>query len=128
MKAYPTYSGIREWEATLPSHARKKDYWLQVWRFRHEQESILFCERCGLEAERLYPCYHVKCYDDTPHKYDEQYCGKKIMICWDCDFEVTNGRGEPDDDAYGILMERWEDEYNADPINTDVPPWLLRLI
>lgn len=83
------------------------------------------CDRCGATTERLYPIYHVHCHDEQPHKYDEQYCGKPIQVCWDCDFEITNGRGDPDDDPWEVVASRWNDEYDADPIYVDPPPWRL---
>lgn len=82
------------------------------------------CERCGAVTDRLYPCYHVHCHDETPHKYDEQYCGKKIMVCLDCDWEITNGRGEPDEDAGEIWQVRKEQAYIDDPVNNPPPRWM----
>ncbi len=86
---------------------------------------VTCCARCGAETDKLYPVYHVHCHDDNPHEYDEQYCGKKIMVCWDCDWEITNGRGEPDKDPYEIANDRAEQAYADDPINNDPPWWMI---
>lgn len=79
------------------------------------------CDRCGAESDRLYPVYHVKRHDDKPHEWNEEYCGTPIKVCWDCDFEITNGRGEPNDEIYDVLEARREQEYLDDPINNPPP-------
>jgi len=69
------------------------------------------CDRCGEYAHRLYP--HGVTDDD----------GEKVTmwLCWDCDWEITNGRGDYDDDPGEILLDRWEEEYEYDPVNTPPP-------
>ncbi len=88
---------------------------------KKRHEGLKACERCGAEVEKLYPVYHVHCHDERPHKPDEQYCGKPIKVCLDCDWEITNGRGEPDEDIYEILQGRREQAYIDDPINNPYP-------
>jgi len=79
------------------------------------------CERCGANVEKLYPVVHVRCHDDQPHEPDPEYCGTPIQVCRNCDWEITNGRGEPDDEIYDIIEARKEQAYIDDPINT--PPY-----
>ena len=60
-----------------------------------------------------------------PHKYVDEETGETRTknLCWDCDFDIINGRGGYDDDPAEIAEERWEEEYEMDPINVDPPPW-----
>lgn len=71
------------------------------------------CTRCGQPAQRL---YHFELKDD-----DEQLI--KHELCWDCDHDITNG-GDIFEDPGDIIMDRWENEYAYDPINTPKPSWL----
>lgn len=80
------------------------------------------CERCGAKASQLYLVYHVHCHDEKPHEPDPEYCGNPIRVCWNCDYEITNGRGNPDDDIWDVRQARKEQEYLDDPINNP-PPW-----
>ena len=64
------------------------------------------CDRCGL-VEGLYP---ITWTDD----YGEEHEGK---ICWDCDFDLSNGRGDMETDSYDIYIQRLADLYNEDPVN-----------
>lgn len=69
------------------------------------------CERCGTEAERLY--------DFTFKNEDDETITKKI--CWDCDFDIINGRGDFYDDSWEVLADRRENDYAFDPINNPRP-------
>jgi len=70
------------------------------------------CERCGLESDKLYPC----------NWYDEDEGTDKVyMICWDCDFDLMNGRGDMSDDEGCIIQDRREQAYEYDPINVERP-------
>ncbi len=71
------------------------------------------CGRCGSKAYQLYE-----------HNFEDD-CGekRKIMVCWDCDFDVING-GEMMVDEGELLMEREEQEYLDDPINNPEPRWM----
>ena len=71
------------------------------------------CQRCGSESERLY--------DFPVTNEDEETTIKKI--CWDCDHDVSNG-GEFHDDVAEVLMDRAENDYAFDPINTEKPSWM----
>jgi len=70
------------------------------------------CERCYDRVETLYPIH-----------FEDEYTGEKkeINVCWDCDFELMNGRGEPCDDAYEIHQDRTIEAYENDPINEPYP-------
>lgn len=70
------------------------------------------CDRCGQKTDTLYPC---KFTDDYGEKHDWE-------ICWDCDWEITNGDEIMKDD-YDIYMDRKEREYEEDPVNTPYPWW-----
>ena len=74
------------------------------------------CQRCGQEVEKLYPITFR----------DDFGLDQTILVCWDCDFEIMNGKGEPLDDEYEVMEQREEDEYYDDPINNS-PPWLDKL-
>lgn len=87
----------------------------------------LECERCGNGTNRLYKHYKARdgmsyLYEDTgdPIPGNEQ---EEIWLCLDCDFEVTNGRGSIDYEAYEVQMDREQEAYEADPVNNP-PPWL----
>lgn len=71
------------------------------------------CERCGAEAERLY--------EASDRNEDDEVITKKL--CWSCDHDVMNG-GDFYLDAGIILMDRAENDYAYDPINTEKPSWL----
>ena len=72
------------------------------------------CSRCLRETDKLYP-----------HEAEREVGIKvKMELCWDCDFEVMNGRGDYFDDASEVCMNRDEDEYLSDPINTPKPEWM----
>ena len=65
------------------------------------------CDRCGNKNERLYPLHFT---DECGEEHD-------WMICWDCDFEISNGRGDIMEDYYDIYCQRMADAYNEDPVN-----------
>ena len=72
------------------------------------------CSRCGCQAKELYD-----------HKAENGMGEKvKMKLCWDCDFDVTNGRGDYFDDAGEVQMEREEEDYLWDPINNPKPRWM----
>ena len=74
------------------------------------------CDRCGVDVrdrlkDRLYP-----------HNFPDELGGTVHMdLCWDCDWEVSNGH-DPFDDIGDIWLDRWEDNYAADPVNVPPPP------
>jgi len=70
------------------------------------------CYRCGLDADKLYPI--------TWHDEDEG-TDKVYMICWDCDFDLMNGRGDMTDDEGDIIQDRREQAYEYDSINVECP-------
>lgn len=70
------------------------------------------CTRCHIN-EGLY--LH-KFKEDAEHK-------REYLLCWDCDFDVMNGK-DWDEDAYDISIEREEEEYEYDPINNPPPRWM----
>jgi hypothetical protein len=73
------------------------------------------CQRCGTRSDRFYPFTDI----------DEDTGKSSLMaVCWDCDFDIINGRGTLHDDPGEIQMDRWEEEYEFDPVNTTPPPWL----
>jgi len=71
------------------------------------------CERCGNIVQTLYPISFK----------DDFGLVQTIQVCWDCDHEIMNGKGDILDDEYEILEQREEEEYYNDPINNS-PPWL----
>lgn len=73
------------------------------------------CERCDTDVDKVYPTSYQD--EDTGEEKTE-------LICWDCDFDLANGRGELHDDPGKILMDRWEEDYEFDPVNTTIPPWM----
>jgi hypothetical protein len=44
-----------------------------------------------------------------------------MWLCWDCDWDVMNG-GDPFEDAADVVLDRWENDYSYDPLNTPPPP------
>lgn len=76
-------------------------------------QETLTCERCGTVTGRLY------------FISEENDDGEMITmkICWDCDHNVTNG-GSLFDDVAEVLMDREENDYAYDPINTPKPEWM----
>jgi len=70
------------------------------------QPNIYKCDRCGYEFEELYPFNFT---DDYGEKHEWN-------ICWDCDFDISNG-GELQADPYDIYIQRLADAYNEDPVN-----------
>jgi len=68
------------------------------------------CDRCGMEADRLYEREFENDYGETV----------KMNLCWDCDHEVCNG-DDPFADPYDILMDRAERNYECDPLWYDPP-------
>lgn len=74
------------------------------------------CERCGNKTDVLYP---YECEDEDGTK-------QTIMICWDCDFELNNGRGEIGDDEWEINEAREEEDYEYDPVYYLPPKWMLK--
>lgn len=79
------------------------------------EEEIKTCDRCYCKAYELYE-----------HSYISEYDGEKkvMMLCWDCDWEIINGRGDYEDDAGEIAIDREEQDYYDDPINNPKPKWL----
>lgn len=94
---------------------------------KHSDDYDLECERCGNGTNRLYK--HYKARDGMTYLYEDSDASipenerEEIWLCWDCDFEVTNGRGSMDDEPYEVQMDREEQAYEADPVN-NLPPWL----
>jgi len=71
------------------------------------------CQRCGEPTDRLYSIKIV----------DEETQEESIMkLCWDCDWDIMNGRGEVTDDAGDIIFDRKVEAYEYDPIN-EVRPY-----
>lgn len=70
------------------------------------------CTRCGIPANHL-----IK----HEHKNDD---GEQITdwLCWDCDFDIINGRGEYEDDD--VWARHQEQNYDADPVYYPKPTWL----
>lgn len=73
-----------------------------------------YCERCGYM--RVSIIKHYKCiWGDY---CDPRNIGQPlrpmdrevIYLCWDCDFEIINGRGDYTDDPYDIEEQRREEE------------------
>jgi len=61
--------------------------------------SKLKCDRCGAWADNLYPI-------TVTNSLGENINWK---ICWDCDWEISNGR-DPFADIIDILEDRRENE------------------
>ena len=59
------------------------------------------------------------------HNYENEMGEKKRKgLCWDCDFDIINGRGDFDDDAGEVAMRHEEEEYEDDPVNNPRPTWM----
>ena len=70
------------------------------------------CDRCGSIDGTVRDGY----------VFTDEYGEKvRMKLCWDCDFEVMNGRGTPFDDVGEILLSRAEEDYEYDPINNPCP-------
>jgi len=65
------------------------------------------CDRCGFHADQRWPCHYLDDYDGRE---------RKIMICWDCDFDVSNGRGRADDPMDEVLIRRQEEYRELYPL------------
>jgi hypothetical protein len=39
-----------------------------------------------------------------------------FKVCWDCDWDITNG-GDFEKDASDIIQDRLENQYEYDPVN-----------
>jgi hypothetical protein len=71
------------------------------------------CDRCGC----------------SPAPYDwwtkDEETGEKApkKICWDCDFDLTNGHEWGDEDAGEIMTRRAEEDYEYDPLYYPKPSW-----
>lgn len=74
------------------------------------------CYRCGQYSIELFPREHE--YEDN----NWHIAKETVWICWSCDFDLLNGRGDLDDDAGDVFMDHWEEAYSYDPINTPPPP------
>lgn len=69
------------------------------------------CDRCGEQTG------YIK------HEFTDEYDGEKrvMMLCWDCDFDIINGRGDYfDDDA---AARHAEEDYEYDPVYYPKPSW-----
>jgi len=76
------------------------------------------CDRCGCDVSqrlksRLYPHKFTDCIGEEV----------EMKLCWDCDWDVSNG-GDPFADFTEIIMDRQENDYEYDPVNTPKPSWL----
>lgn len=74
------------------------------------------CERCGVYSHELFPIKH-----EVENEYGDSE-KKTSYICWSCDFDILNGRGDMSDDPGEVYMDHWEEAYSYDPINTPPPP------
>ena len=84
------------------------------------------CQRCFNPSNILFRHYKARdgmtyIYEDTEQPIPENE-REDIWLCWDCDWEVMNGR-PMEIDAYEIEMDRRQEAYEHDPINNP-PPWL----
>ena len=75
----------------------------------------LTCERCGSETD-WWTTIHLKEEDEFGDEKETQ-----MKVCWDCDWEITNGQGELEDDSGIVLACRRENNYEYDPINVERP-------
>ena len=74
------------------------------------------CERCG-NVDQL-----------IKHKFVDEFGNKRtIWICWDCDFEIINGKGGYDDEEWKIEEQREEEDYEYDPLYYPPPKWMSEL-
>lgn len=71
------------------------------------------CTRCGRLCEQTYP-------HQTENSIGEIV---NFSLCWDCDFDVTNG-GDYFEDIFEIETKREEEDYLFDPINNPKPSWM----
>jgi len=70
-----------------------------------------FCERCGEQTPI------------TKHDFKDEFGEEQSMwLCWDCDFDIINGRGDYYDDNVAAIHA--EEDYEADPVYYPKPPWL----
>jgi hypothetical protein len=79
------------------------------------------CDRCGedqtfrigarFEKARLFRHVFKNCMGEDV----------EMWLCWDCDWDVMNG-GDPFEDASEVVLDRWENDYEYDPLNTPPPP------
>jgi len=67
------------------------------------------CFRCG-NFGTVYGFEFKNCDDER----------SKVKICWDCDWEITNGQ-EISVNVGDIMMTREENDYEYDPINNPRP-------
>lgn len=85
----------------------------------------LTCERCGDRTDFLYKYYKAR--DGMTYIYegDGGYIPEservEVWICSECANEVMNDRGGMDDEPCEIQMQREEEEYEMDPINSPRP-------
>lgn len=80
----------------------------------------IVCDRCGedqnfrvgrrFEKQRLFK--HIVT-DDFGEEIE-------LMLCWDCDWDLSNGC-EPFEDPVEIYWRRREEAYAYDPVNNDPP-------
>ena len=82
-------------------------------------EKKTICDRCGMDISQRIGKIYEKLF---PHDFEDE-CGETVHmdLCWDCDFDTMNG-GDPFQDAFDVRMQRWENDYAYDPINTPPPP------
>ena len=74
------------------------------------------CERCGNVGELF------------KHEFIDEFGNKRTMwICWDCDFEIANGKGDYNDEQSEIQEKREEENYECDPIYYPPPKWMSEL-
>ena len=64
------------------------------------------CDRCGWRVDQRWSCTYT-------NDFGEEH---EIMVCWDCDFEISNGRGRPDDAIEDVLYYRVEERHETDPL------------
>jgi len=69
------------------------------------------CERCCQPTDILYT---VSTDNDDDHE-------EVMKICWDCEWDITNGQGELSDDSGVILANRRQNDYEYDTINVERP-------
>ena len=58
------------------------------------------CERCHMITFRLYDIYYLE---------DETGEDTIMKVCWDCEWELTNGRGTLFQEAWEIWQNREEE-------------------
>ena len=69
------------------------------------------CDRCGMPSETVRDGYEfTDCFGEKV----------KMKLCWDCDFEIANG-ADPFADEAEVIMDRWENDYAYDPVDTPRP-------